>query len=243
MTDELRNTNIYERTKRILEHLGYSRPVQSPDSEEKPSKSQASGVICPRGLDPDEEHFLQEVFHHPTQSVSEHYVRCGFSNNKGGRVKNSLVEQGYIAVHEFNTGSRGGKRQVLEATPKARETLKVKEKLHGKGGFLHRILQEMVAKASWDGGKAVLEKDGYDVVVALPGNTKIAIEIVTPTCVYSQTQNLNRFLEKRDVDELIFLASDRTVRECLKKNLEKNSQTADFEKVRFCLLTEVVPGV
>jgi hypothetical protein len=130
--------------------------------------------------------------------VTEVYKALGIGVTQGRRIRETLKAQGLIDELEFRTGRTSGGRPIkcLIPTIAALEQLG-KERPAGRGGILHRHIQQVVAKGATGKGYSVTVEQqlatGAIVDVHLEkGQQHIAVEIAvgsTPEREISHMRN------------------------------------------------------
>ena len=194
-------------------------------------------------LSDDERAFLKFVSLHPSMFVTKIYKELGLSGYKGDRLKEGLIEKGYLVQEETREGIGGRLAKILSL--KGKSSLVVNESaLAGKGGDSHKHLQKMLKEqAELYGWKAVIEEriprslETVDVGLRLE-DVRIAIEISATSKVDYEIQNIRKCLEA-GYDYVVSVSSDGNRLSLLKTEAKKKFTVRERERIRFCLPSEV----
>ncbi len=125
--------------------------------------------------------FLEDVRSHPDDGVKTRYGRLGLSTGTGNRVKEQLLDQGWL---EDQVAEIGRTRKVLlRLTPRAREALNLGSSEPQHGSIVHeywkRFYAQRFREQNYQVEFEVPRKSGRVDVVAKNESEKIAIEIET----------------------------------------------------------------
>jgi hypothetical protein len=135
-------------------------------------------------LDEHQQAMLAYLVSHPDSPVTEVYKGLGIGAGQGTRLRDSLKALGLVAELELRTGStRGGRPARLLIPSFAAWELVGKDPPSGRGGVLHRHIQQMVVSgAKAKGYRTEVEhklETGtiVDVALATGDGCRIAVEI------------------------------------------------------------------
>ena len=125
--------------------------------------------------------FLEDVLRHPDDGVKERYKRLGLSAGKGNRIKEQLLDQGWLETQVVELGRT---RKVLLRLAKAgKEALGLDGRNPECASLVHEYWKRLYAQRFKEQGYRVrLEaprKSGNVDVLALKDGKSIAIEIET----------------------------------------------------------------
>ena len=128
----------------IETHEEYRR-TQEPSEKVTPLKRTRQKIIAKdeSALSPDERSFLEFISQSPGMFVTNMYKALHLSGYKGDKLKESLIEKGFVVQEETRKGRRGRLAKILVLTEKGISTLKKLAK-EGKGGEVHKHLQLMI---------------------------------------------------------------------------------------------------
>jgi hypothetical protein len=161
---------------------------------------------------------LWDIQNQPLDGVKIRYKRLNLSIGKGNRIKQQLIEQGWLHSQTVDLGQT--RKVILGLTQQARDVLDIQNPQSGYGSLLHRYWQHYTAQR--------LREQGYQVTVEAPrlsGNTdiatqkegrKIALEIETGLSDF--LQNIRQNLLAR-YDTIIIIATDKPAYEKIEKTL------------------------
>ena len=173
----------------------------------------------------DEKDLLNDILNYPYSGVVERYKRIGWSRRKGNEYKKSLIEKQLITPVEIPTKS--GRVVILTAIQKKiPQSSDTNTKPKRSGGIIHEYWKHTVAER--------YRQDGYDVTIEYPvgaGKTidiyaaksehTIAVEIETGRSDIEA--NLRKCLEA-DVQEIIFIATNRNTQKKIHDTIKKQPQ-------------------
>jgi excisionase family DNA binding protein len=242
----------YARSRKEIEELlveekkpvGSIRPAvaesKQPVSSERPAKKSASEKA---GLSTEEKSFLKFICQHSGMFVTKIYKALGLSGYKGDRLKAGLIEKDLIEQEETRKGSKGRLAKALALTEKGAKAVK-KVALKGKGGDLHKELQEVVAEqAEVFGWAATIEKkiprslESVDVDLKKE-DLKVAVEISETTKQQHEIQNIKKCLEA-GYDYVLAVCSDDKDFSQLKTEVKKSFTFQERERIRFYHVSRV----
>ena len=242
-----------EKEERIKTEIPKSEPAQVKELEKSEKRAVSPEPVRPdkpektvpvaEGLSEDERAFLEFVSLHPGMFVTKIYKELGLSGYKGDKLKESLIEKGYLVQQETREGVGGRLAKILSI--KSKSSLVVKESaLAGKGGDTHKHLQKMLKEqAEVYGWKAVIEErvprslETVDVGLRRD-DVRIAIEISATSKVDYEVQNIRKCIEA-GYDYVVSVSSDGNRLSLLKTESKKKFTARERERIRFCLPTEV----
>ena len=125
--------------------------------------------------------FLEDVVSYPDDGVKTRYGRLGLSAGTGNRVKDQLLDQGWLEDELVEIGRT--RKVLLRLTPRAREALNLGSSEPQHGSIIHTWWKRFYAQRFREQGyKVCLEaprKSGNVDVLALKDGKRIAIEIET----------------------------------------------------------------
>ena len=125
------------------QEIGQVRQVRSQDSS----------------LDEESFRFIEDVLQHGDDGVKARYMRLGLSVDKGNRLKEMLVERGWLEAQEISIGRT--RKVLLRPTTKAKQMLGIDE---NRGAF-----RESIAHEYWKRYYARLfAEQGYHVEIEAP---------------------------------------------------------------------------
>ena len=191
-------------------------------------------------LNEDELAFLQLVLANPDLPVSKLYQEFGASVWKGAKLREALVESGYLIELETRRGKRGRLAKFLLPTTKALAPVALPP---GRGGPLHRHLQQLVvAEAKEKGYTAVIEHELFNggiVDVHVASETeRVAVEVSITTAVEDELEHIQACLEA-GYDRLITLLYSESVRQGLEERLDQVVSSEDRERIELVDVSRV----
>ena len=185
-------------------------------------------------LNDDELTFLKLVVANPDLPVSKLYQEFGASVWKGTKLRDSLIDDGYLIELETRRGKRGRRAKFLLPTMKALE-LAPAELPPGRGGPFHRHLQQLVvSEAKEKGYTAVIEHELFnggivDVHVASEME-RVAVEISITTDVDDELEHIQACLEA-GYDRMVTLVYSDVTRDRLQKRLAEVVPDGDRDRI------------
>jgi len=170
-------------------------------------------------LDEDELIFVEDVIRHQDDGVDVRYKRLGLSADKGNRIKNRLLERGWLEQQELALGRT--RRMMLRLTPSARRALgsEVNDLPHG--SISHEFWKRWYARRFEEAGyqvelEAPRSGEGRVDVLARRNGESVAIEVETgkSDVVHNVKQDLRSGFER-----VVVVATDsaalKVVERCL----------------------------
>lgn len=200
-------------------------------------------ILATEELTEEERTFLDFVAQNPDMFVTRIYKELELSGYKGDKLKESLIEKGYLIQNETRDGIGGRLAKFLALKGKSR--LSVKESsLAGKGGDSHKYLQKTLKEQSeLFGWKAVVEEriprtlESVDVGLSKE-DVRIAIEICATTKTEQEIQNIRKCLDA-GYDYVVSVSSDEKRLSLIKTAAKKSFNAREREMLKFCLPSEV----
>jgi hypothetical protein len=173
------------------------------------------GVICPEALQ-----LLHHILAYPQEGVRERYQQLGFGDKKGNRLKEQLIDSGWIESQTIEFGQT--RKVLLRLTKKAKETFGLNNEVPEYGSWIHEFWKKYYAQQFQEQEYQVtLEApriSGRTDVVARKDNQKIAIEIETGKSDFSR--NIRQDLAAK-YDKIIVVATDKTAFEKIEISLAR----------------------
>ena len=159
------------------------------------------------------------------------------SGYKGDKLKESLIKKGHISQDETREGKMGRLAKVLSLTEEGIRALNTK-RLSGKGGDVHKQLQQMIKEQSeLYGWKAKIEEripgslESVDVGLK-KGEESVAIEISSTTKPDQEIQNIRKCLDA-GYDYIVCVSSDEKSLALLRTEVKKGFMIKERERIRF----------
>ena len=125
--------------------------------------------------------FLEDVVNYPDDGVKTRYGRLGLSAGTGNRVKDQLLDQGWLEDQVVEIGRT--RKVLLRLTPRAGEALNLGSSEPQHGSIVHEYWKRFYAQRFREQGYQVEfevpRKSGRVDVVARKSGEKIAIEVET----------------------------------------------------------------
>jgi hypothetical protein len=211
-------------------------PVQMPDAAQPvPVKARATPSLPT--LDEAQRVFLAFLIANPETPISVVYKELGFSVGIGTKLRDSLKAQGLLAELEVRTGSTGAGRPTKLVIPTfaALELFGIAPP-PGRGGVIHRYLQQVVAQgARTKGYRAQLEyalANGAIVDVHLEkGAVRIAVEIAVVSTPEREVAHIRNCLAV-GYDQVFGIFADETLLERTATVLQETFPQEEAGKVR-----------
>jgi len=178
---------------------------------------------------------------HPLISVTELYKKAGMGAERGNRIK-ALAVRLKLATEQNIQKEQGKGRPLTCLVPTERGYLflGVRGPEAGKGGIIHRIVQQVVRwrlKKSGLAASVELTHSGKSVDVGFFLKGLIwAVEVVVTTVNIEHT-NLVKDLEA-GFDRVVFIALDTRVQKTLADTLKNCCDSESWKKVHICLLED-----
>lgn len=163
---------------------------------------------------------LHNIVSNPQLGVRERYHLLGFGDKKGNKLKEQLLDHGWIESQIIELGRT--RKVILRLTQKAKETLGLKNEIPEYGSILHSFWQNFYAQKYRELGYQVsLEvsrKSGRVDVAATKDGQKIAIEVETGKSNFMHNVRQDLIV---DYDKIIIIATDKYALEKIEKSLAK----------------------
>jgi hypothetical protein len=194
------------------------------------------------GLRDDERAFLVFITENPDTPVSQVYKALGLSVRKGNQVRDDLKEQGLIVAIETRMGSGGRLAKFVIPTFEALELLG-KEPPEGRGGPIHRHVQQMVlggAKAKGYSGEVerTLGNGGVADVYLERDGQRIAIEVAVVSKPEREIEHIKRCLEA-GCDRVFVVFADERLMARTQEAMVGLFSDKESSKVRLIVLTKL----
>ena len=187
--------------------------------------------------------FMGTLLNFPGLSVTELYGKLGYSAYMGNRVKNQLIENGYLTEMVTNLGAGSRIAKFLVPTPSAIALLGSPD-LPGKGSSLHKFLQTLVANLAGKKGymseiEAQLTESGksVDVMLSKP-DRKLGVEISLYSKEENEVANIKRCFENSINEVIVVFFDEKQLHNVQKLAADSLSPYAD-RKVSFCILSDL----
>lgn len=239
---------IRERTEKTLSCLNFTPAFES--LEVSSGEGDAGGL-------PGEEKKVQSRPNKVWKEIAEILSEIGFitiSNLSANlsymapwrvrRILGEMEKQGMTELCPVNLGRRGNPSTYVILKPKGAEFIGVKYddmKPRGKGSVEHVILQNLLAEAMKDSGKAVMIEhsvNGKSVDIAEIGKDKsIAYEVELAPSHSHVVENLLSDFEA-GFDEVVIINRNQPAQNEAKENVYRNLEWEKLSRVRFKLLRE-----
>ena len=175
---------------------------------------------CAIRLTTQERGFLQNVWEHPTLSITQRYFSLSLSSRGGTGVQQSLQARGFIASHPISTGR--ARIKVLSLTERGKAVLGISESGADRlGGPEHRYWKRRIAEHLRAQGYEVVEEypvgggKAIDLLATRDGK-RIAVEIETGKS--DAAANIQKCLAA-SVDEVVVVATSPEVRQQLARSV------------------------
>ena len=162
--------------------------------------------------------FIEDILVHKDDGVKERYKRLGVSIGTGNRMKQQLLENGWLESEEVRVGK--SRKIVLRLTKHAKKALGMENVTPEHGSIVHEYWKRFYARQFQEQGHEVsLEaprKSGNVDVLALRDGESVAIEVETgkSDVVRNVQQNL---LSK--FDKILVVATDKKALAKIEKEL------------------------
>jgi excisionase family DNA binding protein len=239
----------YEYIKEIIEkQLGkssYPPPKVTAPRKIAPPEAPIEKKIKPEGeeISDEELSFLSFLHENPGMFVTKIYQALGLSGYKGDSLKESLIKKGFLKQEETRSGRGGRLAKILVLTEKAEKFIKTQPQI-GKGGDLHKQLQQMIKEqAETFGWKAKIEEkipgflESVDVGLAKE-DLKVAVEITITTKGDYEVQNIRKCLDA-GYDYVLCVSSEGKHLAIVKTRVRKSFAPRERERIRFYLSSRV----
>ena len=124
---------------------------------------------------------IHNILTYPQDGIRERYRRLGFGDKKGNRLKEQLLNHGWIESQIVELGQT--RKVLLRLTRKAKEALGIENEIPEYGSLVHEYWKHYWCQRFKEQGYQVTfevpRKSGSTDVVAIKNGEKIAIEIET----------------------------------------------------------------
>ena len=161
-----------------------------------------------------------DILTFPADGVKIRYKRLNVSAGSGNRLKEFLLNQGWLESQTIDIGQT--RKTCLRLTRQATDALNIGDTVPQYGSIPHNYWQNFIAQRfSEQGYQISLEVpriSGRVDVVARKGNERIAIEIETGKSDF--VRNIRQDLAAR-YDKIIIVATDKSAFEKVEKTLAK----------------------
>ncbi|MFH1930131.1 MAG: helix-turn-helix domain-containing protein, partial [Pseudomonadota bacterium] len=226
-------------------HVHFEKEVRADKPEDKPTerevekpKVEKSKPEPPKSKDPStEEIYFLKYVGASDFFITEIYKELQLSGYKGDKIKNSLIEKGYIAQKETRKGKKGRLAKTLELTELG-QTFLNKFENQGKGGDHHKHLQMMIKdQAQTLGWIAKIEEriprtlETIDVGLK-KDDIRVAIEISSTSKVEYEIQNIRKCLEA-GFDYVLSVSDEEDVLNQIKKEARKSFTHKEKDRIRY----------
>jgi hypothetical protein len=153
---------------------------------------------APTGLAADEHRFLTYLVDHPEATVSAARQELGLGGSMAQRLRERLVQAGYLQIVETRLGKGGNLAKFAVPTKAGLGALG--RTLPGRGGPAHRHFQQLIAsQARAKGFQAQIEKQldsgGFVDVHLERGSERIAVEVSVVPEVLRELRNVEKCLK------------------------------------------------
>jgi len=190
----------------------------------------------------DELDFLKLAIAEPTQTVSELYKTFGASTWKGHKLRQQLVEAGYLIEIETRMGKRGRPAKYLIPSGKALALLPTPQPA-GRGGPAHRHLQRLIvaeaqAKGFTPQTEYALPSGGIVDVHVERASDRVAVEISMTSSAMRELDHIAACLEAGYQQIIVLVAADST-RLALERDLPRSFDPAACRRVRIVPISQV----
>lgn len=169
-------------------------------------------------LNDDSFRLLLDIHSHPQDGVKIRYKRLNLSTGKGNRIKQHLIDQGWLQSQIIDLGQT--RKILLGLTPHAGEIVGLNKSPPQRGSIIHHYWQNYIAQRMRDDGYQVsLEAprpSGNIDIAAQKDGRKIAIEIETGLSDF--LHNVRQDLLAK-YDPVIIVATDKSAYEKIEKGL------------------------
>jgi hypothetical protein len=213
--------------------------------EECTGISQNASKTPTNGLRDDERAFLVFISENSEAPVSQVYKALGVGWSKGNQLRDGLRDKGLITEIETRMGRGGRLAKFLIATFEALESLG-KEPPLGRGGAVHRYVQQMVVEgAKAKGYKAEIEKPiaGGAVDVHLEkGGHRTGIEIAVTSKPERELAHIRNLLEA-GYDRVITVFADVRLMERTQGTMTGIFSDGELARIRLVPLNKLTGSI
>lgn len=197
-----------------------SKPTHSPRKTFIEPVFDAFPRILPAVISEEALQLLHNILSCPQAGVKERYQQLGFSDKKGNRLKEQLLDYGWVESQTIELGRT--RKVLLRLTQKAKETLGLKNEVPEYGSLVHEYWKKHYAaqfeQLGYQVAFEVPRKSGRVDVVAIKDNQKIAVEIETGKSDFMHNVRQDLIAS---YDRMIIVATNREVLEKIEKSLAK----------------------
>jgi hypothetical protein len=189
-------------------------------------------------LNEDSFRLLYDIVDNPNSGVKIRYKRLNLSTGKGNRLKQHLLEQGWLHSQTIDLGQT--RKVILALTKQAKEILEIKNTQPEHGSLVHKYWQNWYAQKFREHGYQVsLEtprpSGSIDIVAEKDGH-KLAIEIESGLSDFKRNIQQN-LLAKYDI--IFIIATSKTTLNKIEKKLAPTGLLIP-QKVRLILQDNIV---
>lgn len=188
-------------------------------------------------LSPEEMAFTFDIYNRPFKNFTDR-ISGIFTNYKGSRLKEDLRNKGVIKEINIRLKRKGNSDLFLELTDEFYKLTGVKKQDKGKGGFKHRLFQNIVAKYfSAKSHKSKIEAFVKSKLVDVLIDNKLPFEIETGESgqeIYNVEFNLKHF---STVIIVTPIENHTTIKESILRGIK-----TDSERVKFCSIDAFTGG-
>lgn len=187
-----------------------------PDTEKRERNGGEKDKRCTIGLTTKEERLLKDVLRYKSSSVTERYVRLGFSSRVGNSAQKSLAHRGFLSSISVPVGN--GRVKVLRVTKRGHELLGAEIKQATRhGGTAHQYWKDKLAARLRGLGYEVREEcpigSGKTVdLLAVKDGRRVAFEVETGKS--DVAANAGK-AQAAGIDRLVIVATSSRVRHSL----------------------------
>jgi hypothetical protein len=213
-----------------------------PDGRQPVQRKPKTDPTLP-ALDEQQQAFLAFITEHPDTPVTVVYKKLGIGVSTGGKIRESLRQQGFLHELDIRAGSTNAGRPMkcLLPTFAALELLGI-DPPKGRGGALHRHVQQLVTEgATAKGYRVTCEKaigTGAIVDVDLEKDGKIlAVEIAIASKPDREIAHIRNCLNW-GYDQVYCLIADETLLQRTETGITKTFSPEEQGKVRLMPLSK-----
>ena len=171
-------------------------------------------------LNTDAFRLFMDILTHPGDGVKARYKRLNISAGSGNRLKEFLINQGWLESQVIDLGQT--RKNCLRLTKQAINTLNLDNTVPQHGSIVHNYWQNFYAQRFSEQGYQVSMEvpriSGWVDVVARKDKEKIAVEVETGLSDF--LRNIRQDLVAR-YDKIIVVATDKSAFEKIEKSIAK----------------------
>ena len=169
---------------------------------------------------------LSFIYENPVLSVTERLKRLGWPIKKELKLREELINRGYIEMVRIRTGTVGRDPTLYEVTSKGKEWLEQKgyrfKPREGRGGPLHRYFVSRIKEHFERIGAHVQAEvkvgDVWaDLLIKLPQGQRYALQCSVANGIEDELRNLKKLAQIGWLDKVIFVAMNEKVLRVMKK--------------------------